>query len=132
MRWSGIITSCALKTLEVMHAILNVISNQYIDIDFIFDEVITNGLSGQYLFHHKWNFLLVVSISLRLWTHSYSPNCVSKVPSCNQRSLRVNLGPSSCSRVFVFFFLLSFPPSPPSPPSVLVVRGLLLSSKIYR
>ncbi len=36
------------------------------------------------------------SISFRLWIHSYSPNCVSKVPSCSQRIFRVKRGPSSC------------------------------------
>ena len=29
---------------------------------------------------YKWNFLLLVSISRGLWTHSYSPYLQSKVP----------------------------------------------------
>lgn len=45
--------------------------------------------------HYRWNVLRVESISFRLWIHSYSPNCVSNVPSCSQRILRVNRGPSS-------------------------------------
>lgn len=38
-----------------------------------------------------------------LWIHSYSPNLESKVPRCNERSLSVNLGPSSWSPAFFWF-----------------------------
>ena len=43
------------------------------------------------------------SIELTLWTHSYSPNLESKEPLCKERSLRVNLGPSSWSPAFFWF-----------------------------
>lgn len=38
-----------------------------------------------------------------LCIHSNSPNLESKVPLCKERSLRVNLGPSSCSPAFLWF-----------------------------
>jgi len=51
---------------------------------------------------YKWNFRLVISISLRLCIHSYSPNWVSKIPSWIQRNFKVKRGPNSCKRVLTW------------------------------
>lgn len=43
------------------------------------------------------------SVGQTLWIHSYSPNLESKDPLCKERSLSVNLGPSSWSPAFFWF-----------------------------
>lgn len=46
---------------------------------------------------YRWNLRRLVSISLRLCTHSNSPVFVSNVPLCSLVSFKVNRGPSSCT-----------------------------------
>lgn len=59
------------------------------------------GVNANHCCHQRKNFLRLVSISFLLCIHSNSPNLESKVPLCKERSLRVNLGPSSCSPAFL-------------------------------
>lgn len=51
---------------------------------------------------YRANFLLLTPASLALTTNSNSPNFVSKVPLCNHRNFRVNLGPISLNATRVF------------------------------
>lgn len=52
---------------------------------------------------HLHYMLRIIIFWQTLWIHSYSPNLESKVPRCNERSLSVNLGPSSWSPAFFWF-----------------------------
>lgn len=59
-------------------------------------------LLGQIKMKITENYFIHI-LDLTLWTHSYSPNLESKVPFCRERSLRVNLGPSSWMPTFFSF-----------------------------
>lgn len=61
---------------------------------------ISTSWSGRRRLHYMLRFTIFWQT---LWIHSYSPNLESKVPRCNERSLSVNLGPSSWSPAFFWF-----------------------------
>ncbi len=60
---------------------------------------------------HNENFFRELSASFLLHIHSYSPNCVSKAPSCSHFIFNVKRGPSSCRRARIFSPLLPLPPT---------------------
>ena len=61
---------------------------------------ISTSWPGRRHLHYMLRFIIFWQT---LWIHSYSPNLESKVPRCNERSLSVNLGPSSWSPAFFWF-----------------------------
>jgi len=73
---------------------------------------------------HNENFFRELSASFLLHIHSYSPNCVSKAPSCSHFIFNVKRGPSSCRRARIFSPLLPLPPTLP-PLTLLLLPPLL-------
>lgn len=70
------------------------ISSRYLGTLWCRTKFFKTGLPSKIVLY-KWNFLLLVSISRGLWTHSYSPYLESKVPFCRDRNFKVKRGPSS-------------------------------------
>ena len=80
------------KKIILRSSVLKQMQKKYIEI--------STSWPGRRQLHYM---LRIIIFWQTLWIHSYSPNLESKVPRCNERSLSVNLGPSSWSPAFFWF-----------------------------